>query len=224
MIERLRKLFAKGNALSGRERTILFILLIAGVWAVLDVFLMSPLERARLAEAARMQAARERLLQAQERLAQRESQPSPDVAAAQRLEAARAALNVRMQAANQLLARMVAPKDMARVLRDLTRQQPGLRLMNLHTLPPEPVGNAGSPNELSARHDTPPKDAALYRHGVTLKLAGGYEALVRYMANLEKLPVGFYWARAELDAMRHPDLELTLTLHTLSLERQWLIL
>lgn len=225
MMKHLHNLFARGDALSPRERAILFVLLMAGVWAVLDATLMSPLKQARQAETARMQAAQERMLQAQEGLALRQSRLSPDVAAVQRLEAARAALNARMREASRLQDHMVAPKDMAQVLRGLTRHQPGLRLASLHTLPPEPVGGAAPANTSPASiPDDQPQDAGLYKHGVTLALTGSYETLVRYMANLEKLPVGFYWARAELDAGRHPEIMLTLTLNTLSLERQWLTL
>jgi MSHA biogenesis protein MshJ len=42
------------------------------------------------------------------------------------------------------------------------------------------------------------------------------------MEKLETMPVGFYWARAELDARAHPNISLTLTLYTLSLEKTWL--
>jgi MSHA biogenesis protein MshJ len=59
----------------------------------------------------------------------------------------------------------------------------------------------------------------VYKHGVKLTLVGGYAALTRYMESWKALPVGFYWARAELDAGAHPEISLTLTLYTLSLER-----
>jgi MSHA biogenesis protein MshJ len=55
-----------------------------------------------------------------------------------------------------------------------------------------------------------------------LTLVGNYAALTRYLEKLESLPVGFYWSRAELDASGHPEISLTLTLYTLSLERTWL--
>jgi MSHA biogenesis protein MshJ len=124
-----------------------------------------------------------------------------------------------MAEARNLQSHLVAPKDMPQVLRDLTRTQPGLRLVSLRTLPPAPVGAA--PGSDKARADTP---AGLYQHGVTLTLSGPYASLVAYMQALEKRPVGFYWARAELDAGKHPEILLTLTLNTLSLERQWLTL
>jgi MSHA biogenesis protein MshJ len=226
MKQRLQALLAKGDALSPRERLILFVLLLAAVWALLDTALMSPLQRARQAEAVRIQAAQERLQRAQEALAQVEGRVPPDVAAVRRLESERAAFNSRMQAAQRLQGHLVAPKDMAALLRGLTRSQPGLRLLSLHTLTPQAVGGsapatAANPN---AQPKSPAAEAALYKHGVTLTLSGSYAALVNYMRAVERLPVGFFWASAELDASRHPDIELTLTLNTLSLERPWLTL
>ncbi len=219
MSSALKTLFAKGDALTPRERIILFVLLLAGVWALADVALTSPLERARQAETARIQAAQERLRLAQEALARQAGEAPPQVAAQNRLEAAKAAFNARMAEARSLQSRLVSPKDMPGVLRDLTRVQPDLRLVSLRTLPPEPVGAAPGADKAAADHP-----AALYRHGVLLTLAGSYANLVAYMQALERRPVGFYWAQAKLDARRHPEILLTLTLNTLSLERQWLML
>lgn len=215
MNARLKTLLAQGDALTPRERVILLAVLLAGVWAVLDLSLSAPLERARKAETARIQAAQERMISAQDALARQGGTLAPDVAARRRLEDARAALQARLAQAQALQARLVAPQDMPRVLRDLTRAQPGLRLVSLRTLPPAPVGIAAG-----AGHG----EAGLYRHGVSLTLAGSYAALLAYMRALEQRPGGFYWARAELDASRHPEILLTLTLNTLSLERQWLTL
>lgn len=216
MKPRLQALLARGDALTPRERTILFVLLLAGAWAVMDTLLMSPLERSRKIEAERIEAAKTRMQRAQDALAQQQGVLSPDQAALRRLEAARTAFNSHMQETSQLQGRMVAPKDMAGLLRGLTRGQPGLRLLGLQSLAPEPVG--------AGPEGVKPRETGLFKHGVTLTLSGSYDALVRYMGALEKLPAGFYWARAELDASRHPDLRLTLTLNTLSLEREWLTL
>lgn len=224
----LAPLLDKINALSQRERMILFALSLAAVWAVLDGLLFQPQQKARQAQEARLQAAQDTLLRTQDTLAARAAQPDPATAARQRLEAARQAYNARLQTAAQLQARMVAPRDMARVLQGLLANQPGLRLVRLDTAAPEPVGQpAAAPATTTAPNATSnatpiPAPAALYRHGVTLTVAGDYAALTRYLAGLERLPVGFYWARAELDARRHPTLELTFTLYTLSLEPTWL--
>lgn len=226
-------LLQKIDALTLRERVILFVLMLAGLWAVFDAALLAPQERMRKGEQEKIKQARMKLAEAEQTLLLRASAPDPARDARQRLELAQKALETRLQAASSLQARLVAPKDQVRVLQGLLGAQPGLRLSRLETLSPEPVGapetnstaaqiaagpDAGTPAAPAA--EAP--HAALYKHGVTLTLTGSYAALTRYMERLEHLPLGFYWSSAELDAAGHPEISLTLTLYTLSLERTWL--
>ncbi len=222
----VNSLAQKIDALSVRERVILFVLMLAAIWAVMDALLLAPQERVRKAEQDKITQARSKLDEAEHALALRANQPDPDMDARQRLEGARAALQARMQTAATIQAHLVAPKDQVRVLQGLLSDQTGLQLRNLDTLPPEPVGLA-SPDavpdggmKLAGAQAAGP--AALYKHGVKLTLVGSYATLTRYMETLERLPLGFYWARAELDASVYPEVSLTLTLYTLSLERTWL--
>lgn len=62
----------------------------------------------------------------------------------------------------------------------------------------------------------------VYRHGVELTLEGGYLDMVSYMSQLEAMPVRLIWGRARLDASDHPRTRLTLTLFTLSLQKDWM--
>lgn len=222
----LNNALQKIDALSVRERVILFVLLLAGIWAVMDVLLLAPQERARKAEQDRITQARGMLAEAEQALALRASQPDPDLATRQRLENARQTLNARLQSTARLQARLVAPKDMVQVLQGMLAEQPGLRLASLATLAPAPVGLPVQTQTQTQTATAPQAEesdaAALFKHGVKLTLTGNYAALTRYMERLERLPVGFYWARAELDASAHPEISLTLTLYTLSLERTWL--
>lgn len=220
----LHEALQKVDALTLRERAILFILLLAGIWAAMNALLLAPQERARKDEQEKVTQARTKLAAAEQVLMLRASQPDLNQAARQRLESARLTMNTRLQTAVRLQARMVAPKDMVRVLQGMLAEQPGLRLGSLETLAPEAVGlpvqaqNSAATAPQAVKSD----DAALFKHGVKLTLIGNYAALTRYMENLERLPVGFYWARTELDASAHPEISLTLTLYTLSLERTWL--
>lgn len=212
-MKQLTPYLEKIDALSPRERVILFALLLAGLWAVMDALLLGPLDKARQAEQTKMQAAVSQIASAQEALTLQASQTDPARVAEQRRSSALQALITRMQEAERSQSRLVAAKDMIQVLENLLRNQPGLRLVHLETLEPEPVG---LPAHAKA------EEAALFRQGVRLTLVGGYENLVRYMEGLERLPLGFYWSRAELDAGGHPHIELTLTLYTLSTEKTWL--
>jgi MSHA biogenesis protein MshJ len=210
----------KIDALTPRERVILFVLTLAGVWLLIDTALLAPQAKARKAEQQKIAQAQLRITEAEQLLTLRAAQPAPDRDVRQRLESARGMLDARLRSTAQIQARMIAPQDQARVLQGLLGEFPGLRLRSLDTLPAEPLGlpDAGPPGTATS----PPAPAALYKHGVKLTVVGGYAALTRYMEKLEKLPVGFYWARAELDAGEHPEISLTLILYTLSLEPTWL--
>jgi MSHA biogenesis protein MshJ len=227
-VKQLNAQFQKIDALTLRERVILFVLMLAGIWALLDTLLLSPQETARLAEQNKITLARTHLAEAEQILLLRASTPDPDQAGRQRLENARRGLEARMQTAQHLQARMVAPKDMPRMLQAVLSDHPGLRLASLETLPPEAVGVEATVNTTASRPATtlPTKasseEAALFKHGIKLTLNGDYASLTGYMEKLERLPLGFYWSRAELDATAHPEISLTLTLYTLSLERTWL--
>jgi MSHA biogenesis protein MshJ len=213
----------KVDALTLRERVILFVLLLAGIWALMDAVLLGPQDRARQAAQQKLTQARSQLADAAQTLTQFANQPDPDAAARQRLDSARQSLNAGLQSATRLQARLVAPKDMVRVLEGMLAEQPGLAVSNLTTLAPEAVGlPAAAKYPTAGAPPTKPAEAALYKHGVKLTLVGNYAALTQYMEKLERLPVGFYWARAELDASGHPAISLTLTLYTLSLEKTWL--
>jgi len=213
-----------------RERVILFVLMLASLWAVFDAVLLAPQERMLKDEQRKIKQARVQMTEAEQMLLLRANAPDPERDAHQRLEIARQTLESRLQAASSMQAHLVAPKDQVGVLQGLLGAQPGLRLSRLVTLPPEPVGGSKTPEVNPAGLPPQPAGAtpvsanapALYKHGVTMTLTGSYAALTRYMESLERLPLGFYWARAELDAAGHPEISLTLTLYTLSLERTWL--
>ncbi|MFS2021662.1 hypothetical protein ACEN88_34490, partial [Massilia sp. CT11-108] len=62
----------------------------------------------------------------------------------------------------------------------------------------------------------------LYRHGVELTVRGSYLDMVDYMQALETLPTQLFWGKAQLDAEAYPNVRLTLTLYTLSLDPKWM--
>lgn len=212
-MNRLKPWISRLNALTPRERLIILVLALSGIWALIDATLYSPLARARKEVEVQREQARTAIKESSLLLEQQAGRVDPDASARQRLELARQALQARLQDASRLQGRLVDPREMPRVLQGILGNQPGLRLVGLKTLPPRSMGLGEN-----ARQD----EAALFRHGIEVTVAGDYAGLVRYMEGLEKLPLGFYWERAELDATAHPEVRLTLTLNTLALERTWL--
>jgi MSHA biogenesis protein MshJ len=123
---------------------------------------------------------------------------------------------------------LVSPERMPGLLENLIGRNSGLRLISLRTLPVKPV--LDKPTAKTADGSVVVEQAAdlsptagLYKHGVEIKLEGGYQELAAYLARLEKSPQKLLWSSAALSADKHPKLVLTLTVFTLSLDRTWLI-
>lgn len=211
--ERLRQLGERVSAMSLRERVLVFGALLALVLATVQGVLTDP-------ASLRAQQARDRIQAAEDGLAEIARQGAAEGAVRdpdQALRAELASLEARLaELGTALKARertLVAPERMRDVLRDMVQGSGSLRIVGFESLPPQPVPLAGAPE------GAPP---GLYRHGFRITVSGAYGDLVAYLERLERLPWRLHWSAARLDASGRPALQLTLTVHTLSLEEAWL--
>lgn len=146
---------------------------------------------------------------------------------------------------------LVPPERMTPLLDAMLRRHGRLSLVSLRTLPvvpmttphvdpatlfAQPESGARSTNNTQAllvKATTPTGSAAqganggttpalLFRHGVQITLRGSYLDMVDYMNALEALPTRMFWGQAQLEVDEYPVARLTLTLHTLSLDKQWM--
>lgn len=120
---------------------------------------------------------------------------------------------------------LIEPARMMATLKTLLAEQAGLTLIALEAEPGQPVLLAKAEEEAQAEPAPaelkPPSTQAFYKHAVTLRLRGSYAQLTDYVARIEAQPWTVQWEWARLDARRHPQLELTLKLNTLSREPTW---
>jgi MSHA biogenesis protein MshJ len=203
----LTGLVDKVDRLSLRERAILLALGVALVWALADGLLRAPVASQLKAVAQQTGSAQRRIEAADQALAELARRADPDAGPRQRLAAVRQEYQTRLAATAALRASLVPAREMPALLESLVARHPGLRLVALKSLPPEPVAGGG-----------------LYRHGVELELEGGYAQLVGFLQRAERMPRRPFWDRAELDASHHPAVRLKLRLYTLSQEEAWLAL
>lgn len=204
-------LMAKIDQLSLRERVILLLLGLALTWAAIDGLLRAPMASRLKQIDQQTEAVSKRIEAADTALTELGRRADPDAGLRQRLAAVRERYQERLDATADLRASLIPAHDMPAVLEGLVAAYPGLRLVGLKNLAPEPVGPAA---------DRP----ALYRHGVELEVEGGYGQLVGFLERAERMPRRPFWDSAELDASRHPKLRLKLRLYTLSQEAAWLAL
>lgn len=120
--------------------------------------------------------------------------------------------------------RLVAPEKMGGLLEQVLNRNAGLQLISLQTLPAAPlIEKAAKPGKERAA----PAEAAVvpdkqvFRHGVRIVVRGSYPDLLQYLTALEQLTAQMFWGEADMEAA-YPDVTLTLTLYTLSLDKSWL--
>lgn len=231
---------AKFAALSRRERAIVAATAIFGGGFLIFNFGVEPLLLKSTRAAQAESAARTELIQQQARLLELKAQSDPDAANQQRLVQARqkmAAIGERLAAFE---AGMVPPARMQAFLEGLLAKNRAIELLSLKTLPVTLVGAEipGQKNEAAAVTPAPTsveagKEAAaqgatsalaegIYQHGIEIRMAGSYNDLLNYLAELERMPQRLMWNSVSLTVEKYPRNIMVLRVYTLSLDRSWL--
>ena len=112
------------------------------------------------------------------------------------------------------LERLVKPSEMAGLLEQLLRQNPGLRVIEIEKLPTRAVMAVGAE----------PGDGSptLYRHGLRMVFEGGYFDTMAYLKRLEGLEKAIIFNRMKFDVQQYPGSRVELEVETLSLEKGWM--
>ena len=212
-------LLAKYDALVIRERWLIALAVLGGslllAWAL---FIDPALARTRIAERGLVDL-RAQLASLQAQMAALQAPAlSPETQARAELDGVKQELGALAGRFAALEGALVPPQRVAGLLEDMIGRRSGLRLLSLRTLPVTPVLERKEGGEASTK-----TAAGLFKHGVEVRLEGGYAELAEYLARLEKAPQKLLWSSVVLSADKHPRLVLTLTVYTLSLDRTWLI-
>jgi MSHA biogenesis protein MshJ len=226
------KTTARYDAMPRRERWLVALTLVAVIsWAAYFFYIGPALQRYEAAERG-IAGAQARLVDIQTQMTSLNAPDRhPDVAARKELGALRTrldALSGRMRIVESML---VPPEKMPVLLEEMIGTRKGLRLVSLKTLPvmpfldtDKPGNDEGKAGEKAAQSSVSSgKTSGLYRHGVEIQLEGHYQDLLTYLERLEKSPLKLLWGVAVLSADQHPQLVLTLTVYSLSMDHTWLV-
>lgn len=191
------------DALSLRERVIMFVSIAVALGALADWLVISPAlaERGQLATHIRKQTAE--LTSLHGLFAAGNSQPLPDtplnrlLLAIQQLRSERTLLDTRLRS---LLAGRAEMAHLTDVLDRVLRRHERLTLTRLSTAPDPPPGAPATGSS-----------AAIRWQGVDLTLAGRYFDLMQYLADLERTLPGLRWGELRIATKTTPP-ELTVRL------------
>ena len=203
---------AKIDALSMRERLLIFITALVMIAVLWHTLLMQPL-------AQRADQTRTQLTQLEERIANANRNLEDQIMQLagggdeQRLRIA--SLRRRIDEINATLgnhaAELIDPSEMAQVLEGVLKEQSRLALVRIRNTTPDP---------LSADED--PSAVTFYRHGLEIEVEGSYAACLEYLSAIEALPWRLYWQVLELDVIDYPRNRIRIEVGTLSLDEEWI--
>jgi MSHA biogenesis protein MshJ len=214
---RVRPFIERLDALTLRERVIIFGAGVALVYIAWQWLLMDPLAvRARVAEQHLADARRQMTVIDQVGAA---STQDPRVAAALRNRALTERLAALDKELNSVAQGYVAPEHMTEMLRELLAEQHGLKLVSLANLPVESLSQpAGSKPDAPIAAD----DRGPFLHPVEMVVEGDYGSVVAYLRALEALPWRIHWQQVELTAGDYPANRVRIVIGALSLSRYWM--
>ncbi len=200
----IRPIVQRIDALQGRERLILFLLMATVIGVVLDTLVISPLQSERRAQlraqglqSTALEALRLQLTQSL-LLSQVDSLPGQLLQGIrqQKEEQARLAQQIASAAAVTALQSNLQA-ELPSLLAELLRQQAGLTLVTLSTI-----------SETPKFAGTAALDGWQWQ-GVELRVAGDYLALLRYLRQLEADLPGLRWGEMKLSAAKAGATALT---------------
>lgn len=233
-----QKLATRIDALSLRERVIIFILAAVVLLTLVNSLLLESqfVHQKQVAQQIRQEQSQIVGIQAEIQQVLKRHSADPDKHNRVRLEQLKQQLSQIESSLRGLQRGLISPEKISVVLEDILKKNGKLRLVSLKTIPatalldqlqtPEDgkaaVQGSGSQSSDAGDAVSRPIAGSIYRHGVEITVKGTYHDIVNYLRTLEAMPWELFWGSVELEVDEYPTSTLTLTLFTLSLEKKWL--
>src|SRR3989337_2035526 len=104
---------------------------------------------------------------------------------------------------------MLPPNQTNKILHDLLTTTGNLALIQLDNTPPKEV-------------TLPPLNSRAFEHGIIIKFSGDYFSTMHYLQAIENLKWKISWDKLEYKVMQYPNAEITLYVHTISNDGDWI--
>jgi len=217
LFTRIRPMAERLDALTLRERVMIFGAIVTLVYFIWQALFMNPLAmRAKIAQAHLADVRRQIDVVDQAGIA---SSQDPVVLAALRNHALRARLAALDGEVNSVAQGYIAPERMPELLKAVLAEQRGLDLVSMKNLPVESLSRpAATPGDAPIAAD----DRGPFLHPVEMVVDGDYASVVGYLRALENLPWRIQWRTLDLTAGEYPHNRVRLVIGALSLSREWI--
>jgi MSHA biogenesis protein MshJ len=225
--EQWRQLAARFDARPVRERVLLFLGVIVCTILLYQTLALDPIILRQKRVTGQLTETRQNIKTTDIQVRKLETIADPDAVRRSYRDALRKQLAEIDQNMQGLQKGLVPPERMAKLLEQMLDRNRGVQLVSLRTLPAQrfenPAAPAARPPEKGAKPAIKEPERNIYQHSFEITLQGSYADLHDYLARLERLPSQMFWGRIRLDTEHYPKLKVMLTVHTLSLNKAWLI-
>ncbi len=221
----LKQLEARIDALSLRERGILFLVILGVLfWLATNVvFLSLRQEQQRLAHDVRARLNELQAMSAQNEAIKVKLAQDPEALAQARVAELKRTLAADEAAVAHIIRGLVSPRDMPRLVQQMLAKNQALQVVKLENLPAEALDEGKNAATPAAQPAAAANNAArVYRHGMRIELRGQYVDIVRYLRALEAMPSKVFWGEVKFESEAYPVSRVTLVIYTISLNQAWL--
>lgn len=226
-MDKIKAIMDRIDALSIRERGIILAGIIFIMFTVWDKLLMQPqlIEERKVLADLQLKQAEQTVMNIRFQEQARKGQIDPDTENRARLETLRKQLAEIESDVRESTNHLVSPNNMAVILQTILNKSRGLQLTEIKGLGVSPlIATAAVPAGQEGTVSPPAVDGLqnAYKHGLVLRFEGDYMSTLQYLRELEGLEWGFFWENLEYEVIEYPRGRVSITLYTLSLEKDWI--
>lgn len=209
----LNNLQEKFEALTKREKAIIIVAVLAGLWSGWDTFFYQPNQKKQQTLQQEFNNLKQQIAEQQITAIKLEHsvRTDPNLNNQNKLTALKAEYKRLQELMMQGDKNFVPPHLMAVALSDILSQNNRLTLIRLDTLPVTTLLKAKQP-QLNP----------IYKHGLVLTFSGSYLDTFNYLKSLESMPWHFIWESIDYQVKDYPSAETTIKVYTLSFKESWL--
>lgn len=220
MSKALNSILHRIDAMTLRERALVFLALVFVFYLLWSSLLMDPLEKQQRAMLQRMSAMQGeiRTLELQIQAVVERGKRDPNNAARRELAGYRAELEQLDAHIGSTVGSLIKPQQMARILEEALTRDTRLSLLKVESLGSTPL-IAVEP-EPPVAEDEPA--VGIYRHGLRLEFEGDYLSALDYLKAVQALPWALYWDGFRIVSIDYPRAHISIEVHTLSLQEGWI--
>ena len=114
---------------------------------------------------------------------------------------------------------LLPPDRVPALLEEMLSRERGLQLVALKSLPAAPLFEEKTAKAAGGKAPL----LQVFRHGVEITVRGNYFDMLKYLSELEQLPLRMFWRDVEISGDEYPVITMKLSVYTLSLDRTWVV-